>query len=520
MERGFIRDKVILANFRAGLRNRRNPQTGELFTEDEIARATRPGSRWYVEAQAIDDYGQGRQRNALWLVNQIRLDRASSKWLVEYHGRPRGLGDPLGATGSSGVVRVEGTPGTIIVGSTLLGSPGAYTARDPAGNLYQAFETAAIPSSGSVGITLVAISTGSSTNLPSGTVLTWVRRDPNMAPTCAVVDPFRGGTDRETDAEYLDRILSTIRHKPAAGNDAQMRAWARAASNAIEEAFVYPCAFHAGSVLVAITAKRGNSTGPLDRFPSVSTLSQAISYLVPPLSPVVPARSFVYVTDPGPETCDLHLRLGLQRGTNTGWSDPTPFPAFHETQATVKEVLSETAFVITSPGNATLPNQTAGATLIGENAPRMMLWDANRTRFVEVPAASVEDLGSNEFLVTLTVPFEGFVVEAGQVVSPDTTRRDVIAEALRNYFDELGPGQLFDIDNDPRGGRCVRFPDVTEEYSFRAGTTVATRVIEALGGSAANATLEAISRTEPSYPADLLDGPNQLVLGKVGVYAL
>ena len=84
-ERGEIRD-LILAHFRAGLRGRTNPETGEQFTADEIARATRPGSRWYREATAIDDYGQADQRRAIYLADQLQIARASSAWLSSHHG--------------------------------------------------------------------------------------------------------------------------------------------------------------------------------------------------------------------------------------------------------------------------------------------------------------------------------------------------------------------------------------------------------------------------------------------------
>jgi len=76
MARGYIRDRVILANFRSGLRSLRNPETGALFTEDEIARATQVGSRWWIEADAIDQLGQLDQRRAIYLSDQIRVERA------------------------------------------------------------------------------------------------------------------------------------------------------------------------------------------------------------------------------------------------------------------------------------------------------------------------------------------------------------------------------------------------------------------------------------------------------------
>ncbi len=517
MRAGYIRDSVVLATWRSGLRRRINPQTGNLFTEDEIARSTRPGSRWYIEAQAIDEYGQGRQRNALWLIDQIQADRASSRWLEEFHGKPLGV-NPLSPTGASGSVRVRGTPTTLVFGSTTLGAPGAYTARDPAGNIYQVFVTGQIQSNGQVDVTLRAVSTGAATNLEPGTTLQWITKDAGMDPTCEVVgERFRGGTDRETNSEYLQRIVSAKRYKPAAGNDPQFREWTRSSSNAIEDGFIYPCALHAGSVVVSMTAKRVGAIGPLARIPDIGTLSTAIAYLVPPLSPVVPPRSFVLPVAPNSEPTDLVLRLALQRGSDAGWRDARPFPSYHATTPQVTQVVGPTSFRMTCPGDATLPGFSALATASGSDAPHIMAWDVATSSFVELNVASVTDEGSNVFLVTLAT---SATLTVGQFVSPSIPRRALIADAVGAYFDGLGPGDFFDPDTDPRGGRCVRFPEVGDEFPFRAGSVVATRVIEALGGSSADADLDSITLTEPSYPTSIIDGPNLLTLGKLGVYEI
>lgn len=516
---GFIRDHVVLANFRAGLRTRINPETNAFFTEDEIAKATRPGSRWYQQAQAVDDYGQGRQRNAIWLADQMRADRASTKWLIEFHGRPR-IGDPLPATGSGGTVLVTGVAGTPVVGSTTLGAPGVYVARAPDGTLYQVFLGAEVAPSGSVSVLLAALSTGSVTNLPAGTVLTWVSRDPNMAPTCVVSSDFTGGTDVETNAEYLQRYQSVLRYKPAIGNDAQVNAWARASSNAIENAFVYATAWRAGSWMVAITAKRGNTVGPLARIPNAVTLAKAIGYLVPPNSAVMPPRSYGVVLTPNPEPTNIVARLGLQRGSDAGWADATPFPAYHATTPTITSIVSPTAFRINCPANTTLPGQPALATVTGTNAPRMMVWSAATSRFFELYVNSVQHISGTTYEVTLDAEPNGWVPAVGVVVSPFAMRNATIAIETELYMDSLGPGQLFDIDTDSRGGRCVRFPEVEEEFPSRAGASLATRIREALGGGNENVEIASLSLTEPTYPTDLMNGPNMLTLGTFGIYEL
>lgn len=522
---GYIRDKVVLANFREGLRSLVNPETGLAFTNDEIQRATQPRSRWYVGAQAIDDYGQGEQRKALWLADQIRIERASTKWLEGFHAKLWGE-EKLAASGGSGAVLVPGVPGTIVAGSTTLGDPSAYTARDGAGNVYQVFSGGTIDVNGVGLFTMQAVGVGVGTNPTAGTQLTWIFRDPNMGPQATVDSDFSGGTDRETDAEQASRIAGVVRHRPGGGNDAQVRAWARASSNAIEEGLVYPCFLSSGSTLVALTQKRGGLSGPTKRLPSPATLAQAISYLTPPLSPVFPPTAFVVVTGWNAQPSDVILQLGLQRGSKNGWLDAQPWPSYSATPPAITSVVSNTDFNITCPADATLPAQLALATLVGAAAPRLMLWDQTRSRFAVCSVASIQDLGSSVYRVLLnaapTVNDTPVTVTTGQRVSPamDESRQPIVAKAIEEYFDTLGPGDLFDVQNDPRGGRCVRFPSLQEDKPARAGAVLATRVIEALGGASSDALLAGMSVTQPSYPTNLVLGPNMITCGHVGVYEL
>lgn len=514
---GFIRDNVILASFRGGLRARVNPETGQPFTDEEIARATRPGTRWYVEAQATDDFGQQDQRNGLYLADQVRLDRATGKWLLDYHGGLWNVG-LLPASGGSGPVVIKGTPGTIAVGSTTLGDPSAHTVRDPAGNLYQVFTTAVVGALGSVTTTFAAVSTGSGTNPRPGTVLTWVNRPPGILPTATVWAQFSGGTDQETEPELASRIANIIQFRPGAGTDPQRRAWARECTNAVEDGFVYPCAQHAGSSIVTVTQKRGSAVGPLARIPSPSTLATAIAYLTAPTSPVVPSLSFSLVTPPAPEPVDVVLRLSLQRAYAGGWRDAKPFPSYHSTTPNIYSVLSQTSFRMQCPGDATLPGVPALSTLSSPNAPKLMLWNDDDSHWVEVAVASIQDTGSNNYLVTLSAD-PGFALTIGTWVSPATSRSALIESTLTDYFDERGPGDFFDVDTDVRGARCRRFPDFTE-YETDVGESVVTDVLDALQGAASGGLTTYLSQTTPSFQPAFQLGPHMLTLGRVAIFDL
>jgi len=286
-----------LTEWRLGLARLANPETGEPFTQDEIAQATQQGSRWWIEADAIDLVGLAIQSRALYLADQVRVRRASSSWLRSYHGDLWLGEDPLPPNPGSGPVSTVAAPGTLFIGSATIGEAGAVTYRDQAGLRYQVLETVSAPAVGSPwSLKLVGIDTGPATNLRVGAVLTLDLNPPLGAqPSATVVENFTGGLGLETDPEYADRIVSAIRHKQGAGNAAQMRAWARQATSAVADAYVYPCAMYAGSVLVALTQKR-TIAGPDAMQPSPATLASVTGYLVPPGSPVVPAGPFVVVT--------------------------------------------------------------------------------------------------------------------------------------------------------------------------------------------------------------------------------
>jgi hypothetical protein len=515
LSRGYIRDKIILANFRNGLRSLKNPETGILFTEDEIARATQVGSRWWIEADAIDQQGQIEQHRAIYLSDQARMERASTKFLEDFHGELWGEAK-LPATGGSGVALVPAVAGTIIVGSTTIPDPAAYQARDAAGKKYQVFIGATTPAGGVASISMAAIDTGSTTNLMPGDKLTWITKDPNMAPTCTVgSSQFVGGSDVETDAQFASRMMGNVRHKQAAGNDAHFRAWGRASSNSVEDCYVYPCALHAGSVVIALTAKRGNVAGPAARIPSAALLASATAYLVPPGSPVVPARAFVLVVPTTAQPSNCVLKLALAKGAQSGWTDVQPFPAYHATTPYVSARVSDTDFTIQCWGDAGLPG--GATTLTAPDAPAIMLWDSAASVFMPLNVASIEDLGTSAFRVLLAS--SPGTVAVNQFVSPGIGRHALISPAIVDHFDELGPGDLFDVATDPRGGRCVRFPR-TDERPCRLGGGLALRVIEALGGSSADAELDSVSYSTPSYPVSVSDGPYMLVPGQIGVYSL
>jgi hypothetical protein len=516
---GEIRD-LCLDIFRAGLLQRVNPETGIDFTEDEIARATQPGSRWYREAQAIDDFGQAEQRRGLFLADQLQIDRACTAWLENYHAP---LWDPDGrlpATRASGVVRVVAPDGTVVLGSTTIPDVAAYWCRSASGQRYQITTGGTVDEAGLLDVPVSCVDAGAAGNdVDDEDVLTWISKDPAMDPQCTAQEDFEGGTDIETDAEWAQRMLANVRYKQGGGNDAQQRAWARRSSNAIEDAFVYPCAFDAGSLLIAITAKRAGRAGPEVRIPLAATLTEAIAYLTPPASPVEPSPPRVLVVAPTPLSSDVALKLQMTAGAAGGWADAAPFPTYYNTVPHVSTVTDQTHLVLRCDGDVSRTDWADGVTLSGTNAPRVLIWNADESEWEELLISSItRTSGGVYYNATLSAAPSWTLTTNGQAVCPFTDQHTAIASALVQYFDARGPGELFAA-SDRRAGRCRRFPPPENERPYRASNDVATWVLEACNAGAVD--LGYLSRETVPYPTDIAaEGPGMLTLGQAGVYAL
>ena len=538
--KGQVRD-TILISWRNSLRNLTNPDTNLPFTEDQIQIATQPGSRFFIEADAIDVVGMANQSRALFFANQTDPGKANTDFLQRQHGRLwLGPDSVLPATGSSGFADTLATPGSIFTGSTTVPDPAAAVAVDESGNRFQVFQTVVAtgpPAAGqvSVRVELRAINTGSSTNVVAGTTLKWSENAPlGAAPTATIVsvnpsapnDGMTGGFNVETDAEYATRIEERYRFRPASGNPAHFLAWARQATVATEAAFIYSTALNSGSVLVAITEKRSTVIleGPLARQPSIGTLTDVQNFIVPPNSPVVPNRVFVLATGWNEEPSDLVVSIAMAQGSVGGWQDvePWPTPSAVITTHSIASVTSQTEFTfnvdVSMPGGATF--------LSGDDAPAIIIWDETTSRFVDLSILDIT-VAAGIATVRLTIqpsspePTVGlFTLAVGQPISPATEQDQIIALSFEEFFDSLGPGEVIDLSTSAVGVRGFRFPQPSDSFPQRAGQIIIPFLIDALGGVASSANLDSVSVETPDLPGSISDGPNMVTLGKVSIYPL
>jgi hypothetical protein len=505
--RGEVRDE-ILGHFRNGLRQMVNPDTGLAFTEEEIAFATSSVTRWFKEADAIDLLMMAAQSRALWLSDQIWPDRASTEMLRDRHGKMRGL-QPLPATGGSGTATGACLIGATFIGSTTVPDPDdvAHYARDPQGRRYQVLYTK-VATATSIKVSFKGIDTGRETNITAGTKLSFLKgRGPLGSDEFVVDEQFKDGAPAESDADFAARILAAIRYKQGCGNRAQQRMWARSVDVGILDAFVYPCAYHAGSGHICVLSKRNGAVGPLARIASVGTVASVVAFVTPPGSPTVPGHPYTIATTAVSKPTDILAKVDLPKGAKTGWTDAQPWPSYHASGATIVSAAALSIEV----------SYAGGAPPIAR--PALMVWDETTSRWAKLSVASWIDLGGGTYVVTLASLPEGTTLAAGQYLSPDTERREIIAQVFEAYFDSLGPGELVPATDD-RFARAHRFPLPSAEWPYKPGDGIATWLEDVLGPSLGQqgATLDSVTPPSPLPPTNPKLGPELATLGKLSIF--
>lgn len=510
--------EAMLSTFRSGLRTLVDPLTGLAVSEEVIARATQENGRWWSEFRATELALLAVHAKAEGLADQFQPRRSTTGTLRGIHAPMRGV-TPLKASGATLICQAKSGVGSTFVGSAVLPDPVAAFATDPAGLKYQVLFNRTTPANGIAGsdpgapLYLVGIDTGEKTNLAAGTKLKWAGNQPlNAELEFEVVEDGRGGIDDETDGELGDRIESEIAHKPESGNSAHNRKWAREASTAVEDAFLYACAKYAGTDVVCITQKRGRQKetapkGPLARIPSAGTLAIVRAYLVPPASPVKPERIASFVVGPVPQYSNLSIGLAIPRGRGLGWADVRPFPIYATEATTIASVTNQTHFRIA----------TLSALPSGSAVPRLMVWAKEKTRFEKLLVVSITPAGLGLFDVVLsTAP--SHVLAVNDHISPLISGSNLLGQGVERYFDSLGPGEVVNLTTDPRAPRARRFIDPVERYPQRAGSAILTTLQNAVPGLISTGELLAIDLTTPTVPIDPVMGPSMLVAGNVAVY--
>lgn len=203
---------------------------------------TADDSDYYVRASSIAACASGQYAHQSWIVRQIFPDTADSDFLELHAGLRRIF--KRAATASATAITFSGNAGAIIPLGTEIKAL-------ESGIIFKTTAPAICDNSGSVTVNAKANETGVKTNIAAqfGQCLSApVGVQPAVALTAAT-----GGTDRETDASLLDRLLDRLRRPPAGGNKHDYKQWALEIDG-VSQAYVYPLRRGLGTVDIAITS--------------------------------------------------------------------------------------------------------------------------------------------------------------------------------------------------------------------------------------------------------------------------
>lgn len=196
----------------------------------------------YARASSLAAVAEGLYAHQKWLIKQFFPDTADTDYL-EKHAGLRGI-RRRNATYASGLgANVTGNEGAVVsVGHQL-------TTKD--GRFYEVIKAGTIRN-GSALVPIRALTTGAKQNIHHETPASFMSAPTGVQSDC-VLHNVTGGTDAESDASLLARLLEHIRRPPAGGNKYDYKNWALSVDG-VDAAHVYPLRRGLGTVDIAITS--------------------------------------------------------------------------------------------------------------------------------------------------------------------------------------------------------------------------------------------------------------------------
>jgi len=286
--------------------------------------------------------------------------------------------------------------------------------------------------------------TGPTTNLIAGTIVTWSAPRPGCYATAVVAEDQNGegligGRDEETADEYRQRLSDAMANPAAQENDAYIRSLiedSRAHGVSVQKGFTFPGLFAGGSLGFTCTLKPASPGA--SRRPSTVQLAEIANYVIGKLS-----TDAVFPIALSATTTVVSLEVDWDPAAD-GWANVLPWPyspgagAPATVQMVVGTVTDSTHFQI---------KVASGSTYTALGAPgsgtALALWDAVHGVFVRKTVASIT--GTGPWAITCDAANGASDVAytpiPDQLVSPwSENLPDAVTEVLA-YIGTMGPGE-------------------------------------------------------------------------------
>jgi hypothetical protein len=471
---------------------------------DVEAPPVEPGTDWYLQAEADSQLAFiGIQNIALAAEDSNVLTAVGAA--LDQIRLAQGIPE-VEETGSSGKIVITVTGSTTIPNETQL--------KLANGLRIKTVGTVVSPSDQQA-IDVTAIDVGALTNAAGGSEVTFVSAPANVAAKAIVSYefPLEGGADIEDDERKRDRILNTLRNKPAGGNWAYWRQFVLDEFGFVQDCYVYPAPGGPSSQLIVPVRKFDIANNSYSRAPS-SALLQAIRNAIQ-ADANTGIETVVRAADD--EAADFTLLVELPAstlagGNGQGWTDPTPWPALEAGDSNTVTITAVNA----SNDVITVDAVTAVAPVNGQT--HIHWWSPTDRKFYG-PALVVTATGATTaWVLTLDRPLvgkDGVGPAAGDYISPSAQNIQAYGDSWVALMGELGPGEVTEDAN--RIPRAVRHPFAADEdpYSItNAALAQMTRkhveIIDLEFGYAPT--------TSPTVPASVDDPPAVLTPRHFAIY--
>lgn len=210
----------------------------------------------FVHASRLASCAMGQYAHQHWIARQIFPDTADSDYL-ERHAAMRGIyrRNPTAATGETKLTGIAGSQ--IAAGLQIRAGS----------RLYQVRFAGEISANGVGRVRIMALESGAAANT-NETSAEMMAAPIGVSSDCTV--SAEGGTDGESDASLLARLLEILRRPPAGGNKYDYRNWALSVDG-VTAAYVHPLRRGLGTVDVVITSENG--------LPSDETIKKVQDYI-------------------------------------------------------------------------------------------------------------------------------------------------------------------------------------------------------------------------------------------------
>jgi uncharacterized phage protein gp47/JayE len=207
-----------------------------------------------------------------FLSLQLFPDTATGAYLREHWSSSV---PPLCAAASAGKAEVSGNAGISVPAGTVF--------KSASGKRYFTEKAYRISNNGQVLADVKAENAGLDSNLQAGSLLAIVSSLPAGINSKAVVwnEGILGGSDAESDEEYLGRVLVTLRNPVRYGQKGDYAAWALDATPEVTGAWEFKNFGIFGAVLIQVI--NGNHTNGVYQVRNLTAVKEYISSVSPPV---------------------------------------------------------------------------------------------------------------------------------------------------------------------------------------------------------------------------------------------